>query len=112
MLCLLINLHLVVLSSHRNTRPAIPLFQIRNSGNKHQNDPLVSAETVRHESTYIILFLTPYNNPINDDKSDDLYTSSPCLTRPVFVLLMTQQPIDDAVTMTRQLWHDHVNNEI
>ena len=27
-----------------------------NSGNKHQNNPLVSAETVRHESTYIILY--------------------------------------------------------
>ena len=23
---------------------------------KHQNDPLVSAETVRHSSTYIILY--------------------------------------------------------
>ena len=30
---------------------------LRNSGNKHQNNPLVSAETVRHESTYIILYL-------------------------------------------------------
>ena len=27
---------------------------LRNSGNKHQNNPLVSAETVRHSSTYII----------------------------------------------------------
>ena len=27
----------------------------RNSGNKHQNNTLVSAETVRHSSTYIIL---------------------------------------------------------
>ena len=30
---------------------------LRNSGNKHQNNPLVSAETVRHSSTYIILYL-------------------------------------------------------
>ena len=29
---------------------------LRNSGNKHQNNPLVSAETVRHSSTYIILY--------------------------------------------------------
>ena len=30
---------------------------LRNSGNKHQKDPLVSAETVRHESSYIIIFV-------------------------------------------------------
>ena len=30
---------------------------LRNSGNKHQNNPLVSAETVRHSSTSIILYL-------------------------------------------------------
>ena len=30
---------------------------LRNSGNKHQNDPLVSAETVRHSSTQIILYI-------------------------------------------------------
>ena len=29
---------------------------LRNSGNKHKNNPLVSAETVRHSSTYIILY--------------------------------------------------------
>ena len=28
---------------------------LRNSGNKHKNNPLVSAETFRHSSTYIIL---------------------------------------------------------
>ena len=30
---------------------------LRNSGNKHQNNPLVSAETIRHSSTYIILYI-------------------------------------------------------
>ena len=35
----------------------IPLL-LRNSGNKHKNNPLVSAETVRHSSTYIILYFT------------------------------------------------------
>ena len=30
---------------------------LHNSGNKHQNNPLVSAWTVRHVSTYIILYL-------------------------------------------------------
>ena len=29
---------------------------LRNSGNKHKNNTLVSTETVRHESTYIILY--------------------------------------------------------
>ena len=29
---------------------------LRNSGNKHQNNPLMSAQTVRHASTYIILY--------------------------------------------------------
>ena len=29
---------------------------LRNSGNKHQNNPLVSTETVRDSSTYIILY--------------------------------------------------------
>ena len=43
---------------------------------KHQNNARVSAETVRHESIYIILFLARDNKSINDDKNDDLYTSS------------------------------------
>ena len=30
---------------------------LRNSGNKHQNKPLVCAETVRYSSTYIILYI-------------------------------------------------------
>ena len=31
---------------------------LHNSGNKHNNNPLVSAETVRHSSTYIILYIS------------------------------------------------------
>ena len=39
---------------------------LRNSGNKHQINPLVSAETVRHPSTYIILCkFEPTSNPGN-----------------------------------------------
>ena len=57
--------------------------------NKHQNNTRVSAEAVRHESTYIILFLTLHKESTNDDKNDDLYTSR--LTCAVFVLLMTSQ---------------------
>ena len=37
-----------------------------------KNNNRVGAETVRHESTYIILFLTRHNESINDDKNDDL----------------------------------------
>ena len=83
-----------------------------NEGNKYQNNTRVGAETVRHESTYIILFLTRHNGSIIDDKNNDLYTSFPCLTRKVLILLMTSQSIVDDVTMTRQLWRDHVNNDI
>ena len=86
-----------------------------NEGNKHKNNIRVGAEAVRHESTYIILFLTRHNRhneSISDDKNDDLYTSSQCLTRSIFVLLMTSQSIADDVTITRQLWRDHVNNDI
>ena len=52
-----------------------------NEWNKHKNNTWVSAETIRYESTYIILFLKRHNESINDDKNDDIYTSSPCLTR-------------------------------
>ena len=31
------------------------IWNLGNSRNKHQNNPLVGAETVRHSSTYIIL---------------------------------------------------------
>ena len=55
-----------------------------NDGNKTR----LGAETVRHESTYIILFLTRHKESINDDKNDELYTSYPCLTRSFSVLLM------------------------
>ena len=63
--------------------------EFRNEGNKHKNNPWVSAETARHESTYIILFVTWHNESINDNKNDDLYISSPCVTCSVFVLLVT-----------------------
>ena len=33
---------------------------LRNSGNKHQNDPLVRAETIRQSSTYIILYIRDF----------------------------------------------------
>ena len=59
-----------------------------NEGNKHKNNTRVSAETAHRESTYIIVFYTRHNESINENKNDDLYTSTPCLPRSVFVLLM------------------------
>ena len=59
-----------------------------------------------------VLFLTRYNESINDNKNEDLYTSSTCLTRSVFVLMMTPRSIADDVIITRQLWCDHVNSDI
>ena len=84
----------------------------RNEGNKHQNNTRMSAETVRHESTCIILFLTQHNGDKNDDKNDDLHTSTPRFTRWIYIMLMTSQSIVDDVTITRQLWRDHVNSDI
>ena len=77
-------------------------------GKEAQNNTRVSTETVRDESTYIILFLTRHNVSINDDKNNDVYTSSPFLTRSVFVPLMTSQSIADDVTIPRQLWYDAI----
>ena len=56
--------------------------------------------------------LSYFLHNINNNKDDDLSTSSPCLTRSVFVLLMTSQSIPDDVTMTRKLWCDHLNSDI
>ena len=40
--------------------------------------------------------------------NDDIHTSFPCLSRSLYVLLITSQSIGDDVTMTRQLWRDYV----
>ena len=55
------------------------------------SDERVSIEIVHHKCAIIILFLARHNESMNDDKNNDLYASSPCLTRLVFVLLMTSQ---------------------
>ena len=51
----------------------------------------LSAQTVHHESTYIILFLTQHSEPINDNENSDLHISSPCIAHSFYVLLMTSQ---------------------
>ena len=40
------------------------LSLLRNSGNKHPNIPLVSAETVRQSSTYIILYALSWDQTV------------------------------------------------
>ena len=46
------------------------ISRVAQFGNKHQkNNPRVSAETVRHESTYIIVLLTRHNESIHDDRT-------------------------------------------
>ena len=87
-------------------------FCVCNEGNKHQNNSRASAQTVRHKSTYVVLFLTWKKESINDAKNEDLHVSSPCLTRSLYVLLMTSQSIGDDITMTRQLWREHVTSDI
>ena len=52
------------------------------------------------------------NKSINDNKIDNLYTSSLCLTRSVYILLMMSLSIADDVTVTRQLWCDHMNGDV
>ena len=54
-----------------------------------KNNTRVNAETIIPESTYIILFLTWHDKSTDDDKNDDLYTLSPCLTRFVDILVIT-----------------------
>ena len=44
-----------------------------NERNKYQNNPLVSTETVRHESTYIISFLIRHHESINDEEWRSLH---------------------------------------
>ena len=48
-----------------------------NSGNKHQYNPLVSAETVCHSSTYIILLsLNVYSHGCNFHKASFVFGNS------------------------------------
>ena len=95
-----------------------------NEGNKHQNNTRVSTETVRHESTYIILFLTRHNDSINDAKNEDLHTSCRVsLARFMFCwwrhnrLAMTSQWPDncDAITwmvISNELGVDFIHGDI
>ena len=66
----------------------------------------------RVHKAYIILFFIRHNVSVNKHKNDDFHTSSPCLTRSPHVLLMTSQSIAGDVTMTRQLWRDHVKSDM
>ena len=80
--------------------------EFRNEGNKQQNNTPVSVGTVRHESTYIILFLTRHNESMNDDNTT-IFTHrtrvsvarSFCLSRHNRLLMTSQWPNNcDAIT--------------
>ena len=98
----------LVTNCFRAQEMVILVFVSRNnSGNKHQKYTWASAEKVRHETTYIILFLTRHNESMNDDITGDDYASSPVsLSRFSFfwwrnnrLLMMSQRPDDcDAIT--------------
>ena len=53
------NVYPVIEAQSRCVNSVILVFislMFRNLGNKRQNNPLVSAETIRHSSTYTILY--------------------------------------------------------
>ena len=49
---------------------------------------------------------------MNGDENDDPQTSTPFLCRPVYVLLMASQSIADDVTIIRQIWREHMKNDV
>ena len=62
-------------------------------------DPIYS-DSSSSRVTYIILVPTRQSESKNDDKTDDVHTSNPCLIRSVYILVMTSQwpNICDAIT--------------
>ena len=60
---------------HRLYRHFLSLL-LRNSGNEHQNNPLLSAETVRHSSAYITIYSYHYTVARNAVLDTQEYTSS------------------------------------
>ena len=64
---------------------------------KHQNNTWVSTETVRHESTSIILFLIRYDESTNDDKT--IFTHRPRVSLALLSFWWWQWPDNcDAIT--------------
>ena len=59
-------------STHKRVILVFISWVAKQRGNKCQSNTRVGAEIVRHESGYIILFLTRHNESINDDKNYDL----------------------------------------
>ena len=95
-----------------------------NDGDEYQNNTRVCAETVRHESTYIILLLTRHNESINEYKTTS-FTHRPHVSLARFSfcwwrhnrLLMTSQWPDNCDVMTwkeisNSLDIDHINGDI
>ena len=73
-----------------------------NEGQKHQNNTRVSAWTVRHKSTYIILFFTRHNESKNDTKAT-IFIHHPRVSLARFTLCWWRH---NRSAMTSQ-WPDH-----
>ena len=50
---------------------------------KHENNTQVSTQTFRHDSAYLILFLTRHSEPIDGDENADLHRLAPRSTQSV-----------------------------
>ena len=74
-----------------------------NEGNKYQNNTRVSAETVRHESAYSILFLTRHNESINEYKTTS-FTHCPRVPLARFSFCWWRH---NGLLMTSQWWPDN-----
>ena len=81
-LCRVRNKIMYVLSWRTVSTPTRVLFLclfpslLRNSGNKHKNYPFVSTETVRHLSTYIILYVSWWHQAITCSSTEILLIKS------------------------------------
>ena len=94
-----------------------------NKGNKYQNYTRMSAETIRHKSTYVILFLTRHNESINEYKTTS-FTRRPRVSLARFSFcwwrhnrLLTSQWLDncDAITwivISNTLNIDYIHGDI
>ena len=76
-------------ANHLCAYESVILVVIPWPANTLQNNAPVRTWTVRHYSTYIVIFLKRHNGLINGNRRNNLHTSTPCLTHLVYVLVMT-----------------------
>ena len=90
-------------------------------GKLKANNTWVSTETVGHKCTYIILFLTQYNGPINDDRKTifmhRLHMSHMFCLRPADDITIDYKALNDCdkgmwKVMSNSLDIDFINSDI